>query len=299
MVKLKHYDFAKYEPVYPKLFRALRRSGWRPDRRVDYPDADDLDPRKGRGRLILLDYAEDFLHSFYGLEVISRGPAGRKESLSVFLGKNWEHLDYDEDYLIHVGMFAADTGIGEFAYPVLEFSSFVGFVTDEGGAFAIDHSYQRYARAEDIFQIMEWGLWMRKSGAESGVESGYLDWKYVPKTGFEHLYWDRPLEYYPTLYRAYALREGDQTDYVLEYTQVPKILGIRVTDLTESGSDLFGTYTKYPLMPEDIACNIILVKLLDEFFEGTYRQRIERIHLKSKQTGEVTTMVWPTRQAMP
>src|SRR6187399_694166 len=210
MVKLKHYDFAKYEPVYPKLFRAMRRNGWRPDRRVDYPDADDLDAQKGQGRLILLDYAEDFLHSFYGLEVSSRGPAGR-ESLSVCLGKNWEHLDYGEDYLIHVRMFARDTGIGSFAYPVLEFSSFVGFVTDGGGAFAIDHSYQRYARAEDIFQIMEWGLWMRKSD----VESGYLDWKYVP-SGFEHLYWDRPYEYYPPLYRAYALREGDQTDYVLE-----------------------------------------------------------------------------------
>ena len=35
------------------------------------------------------------------------------------------------------------------------------------------------------------------------------------------------------------------------------------------------------------------VKLLDEFFEGTYRQRIERIHLKSEKTGEETTMVWP------
>ena len=82
------------------------------------------------------------------------------------------------------------------------------------------------------------------------------------------------------------MREGDQTDYVLEYTQAPKILGIRVTELAESGSDLFGSY-------------IILLKLLDEFFEGTYRQRIERIHLKSKQTGQVTTLVWPKRQAMP
>ena len=85
----------------------------------------------------------------------------------------------------------------------------------------------------------------------------------------------------------------------MEYTRSPEILGIRITDLTEFGSDLFGTYTKYPLMPESVACHIILVKLLDEFFEGTYRQRIELIHLKSNQTGEVTTWSGPKRQAMP
>ena len=298
MVKHQHCDYAKFEPMYPELFRRLRSAGWRPDRHVDLPDEDELE-----GGVVRLIYAEDFLHSFHGLEVSNRWRGGTAR-LSLRPGKNWGHLTYAEDYLGHAEMFARQTGVGAGVYPVLEFLDFVGFISEEGRAFAVEHTFQRYASTEDIFQLMEWALQMRECVStrmdwalgkrKNGVEVGYLPRRYVPRD-HENQYWDRPYEHYPPLYRAFASTEGTQNQYILEeFPGNPKVLWIRVSEPVESGPDLFATYyTNYPLMPEDIARHIILVKLLDEFFEGSYRQRIERIHLKSEKTGEETTMVWP------
>lgn len=46
-------------------------------------------------------------------------------------------------------------------------------------------------------------------------------------------------------------------------------------------------------MRPSLATDLIVFKLLDEFFEGSYRSRIRLIHLTDEDTDEVAALTWP------
>ena len=88
-------DFSPYEPLHRELFGALRKAGWQPNRFVEFPDAAPGPDGEPSGVLILEDYAEAFLHSFYGLEVHVKGPYGGSH-LSLGFGRQWQNMDFPE-----------------------------------------------------------------------------------------------------------------------------------------------------------------------------------------------------------
>ena len=278
-------DFTQYEPGYARLFALLRRVGWNERRFVDFVDADLGPDGEPRGILILHDYAEAFLHSFYGLEVaVKEGnvPAG----FSLKLGEQWDSMSFDKH-----GWCINGLSDFTFPYPFLSTNGAVGFVTEKGQAFTIDDCYQRTIHANDPFQLMDYLLFRENT---PGLERSYVEWDLIPRD-YKHLVWNRPLEYHLARYRAYAQTEGNRTEYVLEQIKYPQLFKITASDLTESGQDLFVSYRRSDReMGASTARGLVVRKLLDEFFEKRYRNQITRIHLKDLSTEETTVIGWPS-----
>ena len=128
------------------------------------------------------------------------------------------------------------------------------------------------------------------------MQTGYLERKYMP-LDYWNLVWNRPLEYHLPNYRAFRTMEGNQTQYVLEYAGNPRhreLFKIYVSQLEEANGELFARYKRADQsMSTSLATDLIVFKLLDEFFEGSYRSRIRLIRLTDERTGEVTTLTWP------
>lgn len=283
------FDFSRYESAHPALFQQLRRAGWYPERFVEFVRAE---TRPGlEYAFVLDDYPQAFLHSFYGLETSVKTSWGER-GFSIGFGKNLDRLHLEEN-IPYLNGFTADNDLGTFPYPVLEWSTFVGFVTDLGAAVAINETFQTYVRAQNPYQLMDFILFGQD---KPGVQTGYLERKHMP-LDFWHLVWNRPLEYHLPNHRAVRILEGNQTRYVLEYTGYQKhenLFKIHVSQLEEANGELFASYKRADQsMSTSLATDLIVFKLLDEFFEGSYRSRIRLMHLTDERTGEVTTLTWP------
>ncbi len=281
-------DFSRYEPAYPELFALLRKAGWHPRRFVDFPRVD-LDANgEPYGFLVLEAYPEAFLHSFYGLEVAAQQSFGEVR-ISIGFGERWERMRYEE-YGINIDALAGYA----FPYPAFGWETMMGFVTSDGRALAVDDTYQVFARANDPFQLMDEALFRRRA---PGFEHGYLERQHIP-LDYWRLVWDRPLEYHLPKYRAYAVTEGGSTEYVLECIEHPQLFAVRVPEIREMNGDLLVSYRRNdPQMSPSLAMNLIVVKLLDQFFEGAYRERVRRIHLKDIDTGKTAVLGWPSAPA--
>ena len=282
-------DYSPYEAFHRELFAVLRKAGWRPDRYVAFPDAAPDADGEPSGLVVLEDEAEAFLHAFHGLELEVKGPY-RDRHLSIGFGSQWKEMNYWENGL-DISSFAEDNGMGIWPYPVLGWSTFVGFITETGGVFAINDTYQVYMRAKDPFVLMDWALFRRPN--TPGIEEGPLERKYIP-LDYRHLVWNRGLAYHLPRYRAFALTEAGRTEYLLEGDDKSPLCEVRVTELKEVGSDLFVTYHRGDRqMDHALATDLIVFKLLDEFFEGSFRSRIQLIHLKDDRDGKAVTLTWP------
>lgn len=281
-------DFSPFEPRYPRVFALLRQHGWTSNRFVEFPDVD-LDPAGApRGEIILNDFAEAFLHSFYGIEVVAKHSWGDRRVLFGF-DERFETMRM-KHYLEKLDGFSGYT----FPYPILAWETMTGFATERGDAFAVDDFYQVYVRAPDPFRLAERALF-NEQGPD--LEKGYLERPNVP---FDYwpLIWNRPLDYHLPKYKAFALTEGDHTEYVLQHLDYPKLFQVIVTELVEDGSTLRLKYRRTdPEMLVSVATALIVQKLLVEFFERTFNNRIQRIELTDHATKEVTATTWPRDRA--
>lgn len=277
-------DFTPFEGRYPRVFDLLRKRGWTSSRFVEFPDIDRDATGAPRGEVLLNDFAEALLHSFYGLEIEAKNSWGNRRVLFGFDERLQKVML--NDYLQNMDGFSGFT----FPYPILAWDTMTGFATERGDAFAIDDFYQVYVRATDPFRLTERALFNEKG---VGLESGYLERRNMPQD-YWHLVWNRPLDYHLPQYSVYALVDGGNTEYVLQCIEHPQLFQVIVTQISEAGQTLHVKYRRNDsAMQIPIATGLIVHKLLDEFFEGTYRDRIQRIELIDEQTAKVIVARWP------
>ena len=233
--------------------------------------------------MVLNDFAEAFLHSFYGLELEAKNSWGKRRVLFGF-DERLQKLLLDQ----YISCIEGFSGFS-FPCPILAWESMIGFATERGDAFAIDDFYRVSVRATDPFRLAERALFQEKG---PGLESGYLERRSMPQD-YWHLVWNRPLAYHLPKYEAHALTEGGHTEYVLQCIDNPKyptLFQVIVTDISELGQTLHIKYGRSDRqMPIPIATGLIVHTLLDDFFERTYRDRIQRIELTDETTKKVMT----------
>lgn len=154
---------------------------------------------------------------------------------------------------------------------------------------AIDDNYQICFQAKDPFQLMEWIV---DPKSQPGVLRHDLEYKHIPQEYWHLAAETHPLAFHLRQYRPYQLTEGDRTTYVLE-SVATKVVQVEVSELVKQGNELSIKYRRHPWLADQLARQMIIHKLLDEWLEGRFRQTTEGIRFQNIDDNRIETTPWP------